>query len=82
MESIVIKLKVFEGFLGVIKLPKYYIAIYSPIVTMVKPYSYHGENTAAADPSRRKRVPDDIAPPPDIALMRLRPSDPWISGAA
>ena len=31
-----------------------YRCIYSPIFTMVKPYSYHGEDTAAADPSRRK----------------------------
>ena len=28
-----------------------YIAIYSAIFTMVKPYTHHGEDTSAADPS-------------------------------
>ena len=38
-------------FLGGPKVAKIlYIAIYSPIVTMVKPYSHHGEGPGAALP--------------------------------
>ena len=47
---IFIKLKLFGGFWGVIKLPKYYIAmyIYSPIVTRVTPPRHPNVNIGRA----------------------------------
>ena len=63
----------FFGGHKVAKILYIYIYIYSPIFTTVKPYSYHGEDTAAADPSRRK---EHFHVPNPLHLAKLRPSKP------